>query len=361
MLVSDLGRESRERRRRLVGFEQRLLARARRLGLPPGSVVAVGFSGGGDSLALAAALGRVAEQSAMRPVLLHVDHRLRESSGEEQARAGALARALSLPFWALRAGDDPRRRHPGVGVEEAARRERYRLLAGAATELGAAMVALAHHETDHEETVLLRLLRGAGVAGAAGMGERAELPVPWWSDRRPPVQLQLWRPLLGESRRAVRAYAATLGLDPVEDPSNEDLGPRRNALRVEALPLLERIVPGATAGLARYGALAAADDETLEAIAAVAAARAIAPDGGLVAAAVAGEARGVRRRMVRRWLRAAGRSSATADRVDAILRLVETGRGGSVVEVGQGLAVVVRGGVLRIEAGAGAAGEEEGT
>lgn len=334
-----------------------MLARLRRIGLPAGSAVAVGFSGGADSLALAAVLGRVAGRGGVRPILLHVDHRLRDGSGEEQERAAALAGALALPFRGLRAGADPRRLHPGLGVEEAARRERYRLLAEAVDEAGAAVLALGHHEGDQAETVLLHLLRGAGLAGAAAMGERTELPVPWWGSEAPAGRLRLWRPLLGESRREVRDYAGGTGLEAIEDPSNADDGPRRNALRGEVLPLLERIVPGATAGLARYASLAAADDDLLEAITGLAAERAIMRDGSLLAAGVGGEPHAVRRRVVRRWLREAAGLWASADRIEAVLGLLGSGRGGRRVEVGEGLVVVCRGGSLRLEAGAQTPGE----
>jgi len=86
----------------LIGFEQRLLARARDLGCPAGSEIVVGFSGGADSLALAAALCRVAGKAGLTVRLAHVDHALRASSGEEQDQARRLATLLQLPFHGLR-------------------------------------------------------------------------------------------------------------------------------------------------------------------------------------------------------------------------------------------------------------------
>lgn len=334
-----------------------MLVRLRRLGLPVGAVVTVGFSGGADSLALATVLGRVAERGRVRPILLHVDHRLRVESGDEQRSAAMLAAELALPFRALRAANDPRRLHPGVGMEEAARRERFRLLAEATGDEGAAVLALAHHEGDQAETVLLHLLRGAGVAGAAAMGERTTLVVPWWGTEPPASRLQLWRPLLGEPRRVVRAYSAESGLAAVDDPSNDDDAPRRNALRRHALPLLERIVPGATAGLARYARLAAADDALLAEIARSAAGRAMPGDGSLTVAAVAAEPLAVRRRLVRWWLREAAGLAVSADRVEAVLDLLRPGRGGRRVEVGADFAVVARGAGLRVEGGTQTRGE----
>ena len=343
---------SRATRRGLVGLEQRLLRRWRSLGCPRGTTVVVGFSGGADSLALAAALGQIAAAGGARPFLVHVDHRLRDGSASEQHAAGALAAALALPFRGVRLRGDVRLIHPGVGVEEAARRERYAALAGVAAEFGGAPLALAHHEEDQAETVLLHLLRGAGLAGAVGMAERSALTVPWWDGgtQEHGVRLDLWRPFLPEPRSVVRAYAAGLGLAPVDDPSNRDAAPRRNALRQEALPLLEAIAPGAAAALARFGRLAADDDAVLERVAATALARAATPDGGLRAVALGQEPRAVARRVVRRWLNDRARGSVpTADRVDAVLALAARGEGQRYVEIGEGWSVRLVGGVLRGE------------
>ena len=337
-------------RRSLVGLEQRLLVRARVLGCPPGSIVLVGFSGGADSLALAAALGRIGPKAGLCPRLVHVDHALRDISLQEQRRAGELAAALDLPFVGLRVGGDVRERHPGVGVEEAARRERYRLLAGAVEEQRAALVAVAHHEDDQAETVLLHLLRGAGLAGAAGMAARSQLVVPWWPEPGggPAVRLALWRPFLAEPRAIVRAFAAGLGLEPVADPSNDERAPRRNALRHDVLPTLERVSPGATAALARFGRVAAEEDAVLEALAADAAPRVGTPVGEVRAAALAGEPTAVGRRVVRRWVRERTGLVMTADRTEAVLGLAGPGEGGRQVEIGEGWGVWRSGGALRV-------------
>lgn len=360
----------------LVGLEQRLLVRARALGCPAGTAVVVGFSGGPDSLALAAALGRVAAMARLRLLLAHVDHALRDISHEEQETARRMAATLKLPFRALRASDPVRRWHPGVGLEEAARRERYRLLAGAANDAatgsGRGVIALAHHASDQAETVLLHLLRGSGLTGAGGMAERAERTVPWWeeSDNRgdgakraaPPTSVVVWRPLVAETGATVRAYAASLGVRPIEDPSNRDRRFRRNALRHEALPMLERISPGATEALARFGRLAAEEEAALEALAETVVAREIRPDGSLRLVALAAEPVAIRRRVVRRWLRErTGYRGATADRTEALLRMIDAGKGGRKVEMGDGWTVRSGGGAIRVgrglESGAGGRGD----
>src|SRR5215211_2344568 len=122
---------------------------------------------------------------------------------------------------------------------------------------------MAHHQEDQAETVLLHLLRGGGVHGAAGMAERSPMPFP---RPEPPGDIShqnvdnepwLWRPLLSEPRDVIEAYVAKLGLVPVEDPSNDDTTLRRNVMRLEVLPVLEAHFPGAAAALARYADLAA--------------------------------------------------------------------------------------------------------
>lgn len=315
----------------------------------------VGFSGGADSLALAAALGRVGPRVGLRPSLAHVDHSLRDISHQEQERTFRLADALGLPFLGLRVEKDVRLRHPGLGLEEAARRERYRVLAAAAeaARVGAApgIVALAHHRGDQAETVLLHLLRGAGLAGAIGMAEVAERAVPWWEDATDahPVRIVVWRPFLAESRSAVRAYAAGLGLAPIEDPSNADRRLRRNAVRHEALPVLEGIFPGAIEALARYGRLAADDESALAALTEAVLARVAVRDGGLRIATLAAESIALRRRVVRRWLgEQTGYQGVTADRTEAVLGLLNPVQGGRRVEIGEGWTVRERDGVLRV-------------
>lgn len=342
----------------MTGFEQRLRARALAAGFGRGDRIVVGFSGGRDSLALAASLQRVAESIAVEPMLIHVDHRLRPTSHVEAERAEALAHALGAECHVAPLTSSPRGLHPGAGVEEAARRERYRVLLTFAMENAATAVATAHHQRDQAETVLLHLLRGGGVHGAAAMGERAPWPFPAptathdISQKRLPVWL--WRPLLQEPRQAIEAYVATLGLEPVEDPSNEDVAVRRNALRHNVLPLLERLAPGATAALARYASLAAEDDIVLDGIAASLVANAAQPDGSIAVATLRDEPAALQRRAIRLWLReATGLSEFSANRTDAVLDLIIANRGNRAVEIGEGWTVGRERGMLHATKGGG--------
>jgi tRNA(Ile)-lysidine synthase len=338
------------------GLEQRLLARTRAAGFGAGDRLVVGFSGGRDSLALAAALRWVQSRLGVEPILVHIDHKLRSSSAEEAQRAAALAAALSVDFLAVAMRRSPLQAHSGVGLEEAARRERYHLLFAVAEERGARVVATAHHQQDQAETVLLHLLRGGGVHGAAGMAERSAPPLPALAlhDISPETDTKgepwLWRPFLDEPREAIDAYVARLGLPPIADPSNEDLSLRRNALRREIWPLLETHFPGATAALARYASLAAADDGLLDQLAAAALAGAVDREGMLDAVAVVSHPVALQRRMVRLWLsQATGAAAASANRVEAVLALARANAGGRLAEIGEGWTVRLARGMLRVQ------------
>jgi tRNA(Ile)-lysidine synthase len=332
------------------GLEQRLLARARAAGFQPGDRLVVGFSGGRDSLALAAALRRVASTIDVEPQLVHVDHRLREASGEEARRAVALAHALGLDCEVVALEAWPERVLSGTGWEEAARDARYQALGDVGRELRARAVATAHHEHDQAETVVLHLLRGAGLHGAGGMAERTRLPSAPHDISPQMTEPWLWRPLLRESRSEIERYTASLGLEPVEDPSNQDLGPRRNRVRHEILPRLEALAPGAVGALARFAALAADDDQLLEEIAAEALVEAVDPGGRLVSDRLRVQAPALQRRMVRQWLRAqAGPFELSAERTEAVVAKAVAGSGAREVEVGEGWTVRCERGMLRAE------------
>jgi tRNA(Ile)-lysidine synthase len=354
----------RTRRQTPDGIEQRLLARARGAGFTSHDRIVVGFSGGRDSLALAAALRWVEASLGVEPLLVHVDHRLRASSAEEALGAARLADSLNLAFEIVAVSSTPTDTHPGVGVEEAARRERYRSLFAVAGRCGARAVATAHHRGDQAETVLLHLLRGGGVHGAAGMAERSPSPVPSTalphdiSPERLKTEPWLWRPLLNEPREVIESYAAKLGLAPIEDPSNDDPSLRRNALRHEVLPVLEVHFPGAEVALARYATLAAEDDRALEAIALRLLGEGVDPGGRLVTAPLRSQTPAIQRRVIRRWLaESTGASMLSAERTDAVLQLAQSGRGGTALEIGEGWTVRLERGMLNAERAASRHGE----
>jgi len=281
-----------------------VLVRATATALRPEDVAApilVGVSGGPDSLALLHALQRWAGETGARLHVIHVDHGLRPESAAEAARVIALCEARAIPATARRVAPGAIG-GAGLGVEEGARWERYRLFAAAAVTLGARVVALGHHADDQAETLLLHLLRGAGLAGLAGMptvrrgGDLLDRFVA--GDGRP----ALWRPLLATHRATIAAYCRRWNLDPSYDPSNDDHTLRRNAIRHEVIPALAAIVPAAPVILARAAALLADDEDLLVLETARAWARCATADGAIVAIDREGfraEHRAMQRRLVR--------------------------------------------------------------
>jgi tRNA(Ile)-lysidine synthase len=306
-----------------TGLEQRLLARFREAGVSLTDPLIVAFSGGPDSLALAAALTHVRAVMGLPLLLVHVDHRLRDTSGEDAEAAAEMGRKLGLDVVVRRVPVDPREAHPNLGVEEAARRERYRLLGEEARRIGAGYLATGHHREDQAETVLLHLLRGSGLHGAAGMAALGPVRVADASDishedvRSP---LRLWRPFLAEPRSEILGYLEKRRLTPILDPSNTDVALRRNALRHRALPELEAAFPGAAAGLARFATLAAEEDLLLEQMVDRALSQMLSPGKGMRLAALREEPRALQRRMLRRWLvETTGETTIGAERVEAVL------------------------------------------
>jgi tRNA(Ile)-lysidine synthase len=185
--------------------------------LAGGDVVLVAVSGGGDSVALLHVLAELAPAWRLGLHVLHVDHGLRADSALDADFVRALGARLGVPVTVERV-----RVGPG-SLEAAARTARYAALEAWADRLGAARIAVGHTADDQAETVLMRVLGGAGVRGLAAI---------------PPVRGRLIRPLLEVRRATLREHLAAAGLTWVEDPTNRDPKFLRNRIRHELLPLL---------------------------------------------------------------------------------------------------------------------------
>ncbi|MGC4191398.1 MAG: tRNA lysidine(34) synthetase TilS [Thermomicrobiales bacterium] len=320
--------------------------------------LAAAFSGGADSLALVAVLREFHRLGAVQLTAIHVDHGVRPESGAEAATVAEVGRRLGVDLLTVAIDPDALARHQGVGLEEAMRRERYRVLATIAGDLGAQVIVTGHHRRDQAETVLLHLLRGAGLRGVAGIREVSEIGVPWWPDAGTSTRMLLWRPLLGEDPEALRAVGESLGVPIVEDPSNRSEVYRRNAVRHRVLPLLEELFPGAETNLAAFAQRAAGDDDALDAIAIAALG-----DAGrrLERTRLIGQSSAVQRRMVRHWVEGeVPDAELTFDRTEAIRELTGRNQGGKTVEIGSGWRVSLRRGVLVLIPPANAEGERSG-
>jgi len=313
--------------------------------------VLVGYSGGADSLGLLTLLSSLAPAAGFRVSAMHVDHGVRSQSGADAELAANVCRVLGVDLVLKRIHPDSIAGHAGVGREEALRRERYRCFAAALAETGADVVALAHHQRDQAETVVLHLLRGAGLNGASGMRSLSEVAVPWWEDPEPVQMIRVWRPLLAVPLDNLRSYALGTGLPIADDASNLDESFRRNAIRHTALPVLEQIAPGATANLARFASLAAVDADALDAEADAAMATVLSGDeivrNSLLALPLA-----IRSRVLRRWVsqHAPAGLEISLERVESVLAVAASPGGTRLVEIGRGLSVEVSRDRLRVVA-----------
>ncbi len=202
-------------------------------------------SGGPDSVALLRAILELGGE----PAVLHVDHGLRGEESEEDA--GFVARLCED----LGVRCEVRRLSLGEGssMQDRARDKRYRLADEVCGELGLRTVATGHTADDVAETVIMNLSRGAGLRGLSGI---------------PPVRERVIRPLIERSREEVLGYLEHLGQPYRTDPTNLTGKYARNRVRLEVMPVLEELHPGAARNLARAAALAREDLGTLEALAA---------------------------------------------------------------------------------------------
>jgi tRNA(Ile)-lysidine synthase len=218
------------------------------LAATPSVQLCVAFSGGPDSSALLHALAQLPEARARGLRALHVDHGLHVDSAAWGRLCERFCATLTLPCEVLRVRVDSSK---GEGLEAAARRARYDALT---TQLrDGEYLLLGHHRDDQAETVLLKLLRGAGPEGLGGM--RA---------LRPFGRGQLWRPLLELSRRQLRDYVEAHQLDCIDDPSNSDTRLARNHLRHEILPRLLHHWPQAVDSILHSAALSRAAADALQ-------------------------------------------------------------------------------------------------
>jgi tRNA(Ile)-lysidine synthase len=206
-----------------------------------GKRVAVGLSGGLDSVVLLHAMHGLAPRLGYRLSAIHVNHGLSPNARNWQRFCAAFCLELGVPFTAVKV----RVKKQGHGLEAAAREARRAALAKAAADA----IALAHHLDDQAETVLFNLLRGTGLEGASGMPAVGALG-----------RKRLLRPLLDVPRSAIRAYATGHGLGWIEDESNADEALTRNFIRRRVGPLLESRFPRWRENLARAARHFAAAD-----------------------------------------------------------------------------------------------------
>lgn len=263
----------------------------------------VAYSGGPDSLALLAALAalRDTKHPSLPLRAIHVDHGLHAGSRAWAAHCRAVCGRLRVPLMVRRARLAPAR---GESTEALAREARYRLLAGALRD--GEILLTAQHLDDQAETVLLQLLRGAGVAGLAAM-----------PPTRPLGRGRLLRPLLDRPRDELAAWLTTRGLPALDDPMNRDPRWARARLRHEIMPALADRWPGAARSVARSARHAAEAQCLLAELAAQD--LALARDGAALSVTVLRRWTPARRRnALRQWIVESGVTLPDSSRLEEI-------------------------------------------
>lgn len=221
-----------------------------RLGGAPQRVLAA-VSGGADSVALLWLLKELRGQSGILLSAVHVDHGLRQESGEDAAFVQRLCSDWQIDCQVIRV--------QVKGASEAAARDmRYAALTKAYQQQGAQAIALAHHQRDQAETVLLHLCRGSGTTGLCGM--RA------WSSRMLPdgQSMRLWRPMLDVSPEILRRLLNEQSILWREDRTNSQDDYLRNFLRHQILPRVKERIPRAQEAMGRAALIMQDEEDYLE-------------------------------------------------------------------------------------------------
>jgi tRNA(Ile)-lysidine synthetase-like protein len=234
----------------------------------PNDRVVIGVSGGADSLALMHLFAQSRSDLGIEPYVVHVNHGIRgDESDADAAFVSTSADHMGIQYRIMYADVPALAGKHKLTLEEAARKARYSLLAQAADEIGARVIAVAHNADDQAETVLMHLLRGSGLAGLRGMLpvtplSESHLLAGTSADHTP--FLQIIRPLLDATRAEIEAYCAASGLHPRIDSTNADTTYTRNRIRHEVMPILKQISPSVIESIGRTAKIAAADYDLIQ-------------------------------------------------------------------------------------------------
>jgi len=315
----------------------------------------IAVSGGADSLALLLLLHPICAERQIAPVVLMVDHG-REGEADACAFVASVAERLGLPFF-TRKGDVNAQLHPGESIELAARKLRMAFLQELVEENRLDAVATGHHADDVAETVFLRLCRGSGVSGLAGLRARSQNGY-----------VTVVRPLLRISHAALCEWLRKRGERWIEDPDNQDESSRRVLLRRRIFPFLtESFDDSLLQHLCRTAEFLREEDEWMVREARRQLARFVPPPSRSVPpsslvtrhssllisiplCALRDMALPLRRRLLREWLFDCQLGDCTGwEMIDRILEQCETGEKNWVISLTQNARILCRDGTVRLE------------
>lgn len=250
-------------------FESRAAQTVREYHLfAPGQRILAGVSGGADSMALLTYLLRVREDLGLEIGAAHIHHGIRgEEADGDAAFVAAFCQSRDIPFYQGRIDVPALAAAQGTSLETAGREGRHRALKALMEEQGYHKIALAHHLDDQAETLIMHLVRGSGLRGAAAMA---------------PASGVLVRPFLALSREEIENYLSALDIPHREDATNGDLNYTRNRVRHTVMPALAACNAGAARHLAAFARTAADYDRFFEDLTAREAARCLSRRDGAV-------------------------------------------------------------------------------
>jgi len=300
--------------------------------IQPGDHVLVGVSGGADSVALLAVLCKLGAKHGFQVTAAHLNHRIRGKAANEDAEfVSKLADGFGIHCVIARSDVPRRAKRKGVSLEMAAREARYSFFAHTARKIEATVIATAHTANDQAETVLLKLMRGAGADGLSGMSRRTTVS-----------GIDVIRPMLDVPREEIVAFLRRHHLEWREDLSNREVFFLRNRVRHELLPMIEeRFNPSIRDALCRTVEILSNENQWMNLLAGKMLGQYTRSDGSLTIPGLRDEHPAARRRMLRLWLVAAGVAveHLNYDTICRADRLIEKNCGSGALDLPSGLVI----------------------
>lgn len=203
-----------------------------------GDIIGIAVSGGSDSMALLHYLHSIKDELDIGIVALHVDHSIRETSGNDADFVSAYCKEKGIRLFKTRIDVPSHAKQKSIGLEQSARECRYDFFASALEKGIVDKIALAHHADDQAETILMHILRGSGLSGAIGMTSKRDNYI---------------RPMLNTTKQEILAYLNQNNISYVTDETNFDIDYNRNFIRNKVFPLLKQRYPFLATSLINFG------------------------------------------------------------------------------------------------------------